>query len=273
MIDKINASELAKIRYPLNSAELMIYESPEREGISPNRSKHVGKVFEEVVSYVLWIIERNGGYPYDDFELESRHMEDKKLRYIPKNISSGSLGADFDFEEEYQFCQSCHSYWNSTIRLAKWEGIVLCLSCWKNSIQKNFNEFLIKYEDKNKVRFSVQEREKLDKLFRLLIEERILGRYSKTCEKPYSDSIILIGKPDLIDKKGNLYELKVYPLTDFCREQARVFAWIFNKEIKLIGFKNENNEVKIQKEFIEVPINIGPISKEDIDNIKRLREK
>jgi hypothetical protein len=103
-----------------------------------------------------------------------------------------------------------------------------------------------------------------------LLKAGVVGEKPLTRFKEFKDFIFIAAQPDLYDSStGTYYEFKLYPINDYARTQAKVFAWVLEKPIVLVGLKEmSNGYFDVEKEVINPPetLDVGP---EDLKKVAR----
>jgi hypothetical protein len=88
------------------------------------------------------------------------------------------------------------------------------------------------------------------KMYSALLRAGVKGRKPKTQFKEYND-ILIAAQPDLEDSE-NYYEFKTYPINDYARAQCRVFSYVLEQPVVLVGLKeDENGYINFEKEVID----------------------
>jgi hypothetical protein len=88
------------------------------------------------------------------------------------------------------------------------------------------------------------------KMYSALLRAGVKGRKPKTQFKEYND-ILIAAQPDLEDGE-NYYEFKTYPINDYARAQCKVFSYVLEQPIVLVGLKeDENGYINFEKEVID----------------------
>jgi hypothetical protein len=83
------------------------------------------------------------------------------------------------------------------------------------------------------------------KIAEAFLNQDIHGLTPKTQFRALSASSYVAAKPDLYDSdSGRYYEFKIYPLCEYSRNQARVFSWVVQAPIYLVGYNQGNVEIE-----------------------------
>ncbi len=106
-----------------------------------------------------------------------------------------------------------------------------------------------------------------------LLKAGVVGEKPSTHFKEFKDLIFIAAQPDLYNSStGTYYEFKLYPINDYARTQARVFAWVLEKPIVLVGLKEgSNGYFDTEKEVINPPKTLD-VSPEELKRIARIEE-
>jgi len=88
-----------------------------------------------------------------------------------------------------------------------------------------------------------------------LLKAGVIGRKPRTKFRKLTDNIFVAAQPDLYDESADTYyEFKLYPINDYARKQAEVFAWVLERPIVLAGLKEDSKGyLSVEKEVIEPP--------------------
>jgi hypothetical protein len=88
------------------------------------------------------------------------------------------------------------------------------------------------------------------KMYSALLRAGVKGRKPKTQFKEYND-ILIAAQPDLEDSE-NYYEFKTYPINDYARAQCKVFSYVLEQPVILVGLKeDENGYINFEKEVVD----------------------
>ena len=106
-----------------------------------------------------------------------------------------------------------------------------------------------------------------------LLRAGVVGEKPPTHFKEFKDSIFVAAQPDLYDAfTDTYYEFKLYPINDYARAQARVFAWVLGEPIILVGLKERpGGYFEVEKEVITPP-NTLDVSPEELRRIAHTEE-
>jgi len=106
-----------------------------------------------------------------------------------------------------------------------------------------------------------------------LLKAGVVGEKPSTHFKEFKDFIFIAAQPDLYDMfTDTYYEFKLYPINDYARVQARVFAWVLGKPIVLIGLKEGLDKYfEVEREVITPP-NTLDVSPEELRRIAHTEE-
>lgn len=110
----------------------------------------------------------------------------------------------------------------------------------------------------------IYSKELITKAFRAysaLLKAGVVGEKPQTVFRLYSDSLFVAAQPDLYNEFENVYyEFKLYPINDYARTQAKIFAWVLETPIILVGLREETNGYLVaEKEVLSPPdsLNVG----------------
>jgi len=101
-----------------------------------------------------------------------------------------------------------------------------------------------------------------------LLNAGVIGEKPKTSFKRLTRDLFVAAQPDLYDEfTETYYEFKLYPINDYARKQAEVFAWVLEKPVVLVGLKEDSRGyLSAEKEIITPPKNL----KIDINELKKV---
>ncbi len=100
-----------------------------------------------------------------------------------------------------------------------------------------------------------------------LLNAGVIGKKPKTVFRNLTDNLFIAAQPDLYDESTETYyEFKLYPINDYARKQAEVFAWVLEKPVVLVGLKEDpGGSVSVEKEVVAPPkdlrINVSELKK------------
>lgn len=101
-----------------------------------------------------------------------------------------------------------------------------------------------------------------------LLRAGVVGEKPPTRFREVSTSLFIAAQPDLYNySTGTYYEFKLYPINEYARAQARVFAWILEKPVVLVGLKEDSKGyMEVEKEVVNPPDDLG-VNAEDLKRI------
>ncbi len=71
-----------------------------------------------------------------------------------------------------------------------------------------------------------------------LLRAGVVGEKPRTAFRHYADNIFIAAQPDLYkESEGTYYEFKLYPINEYARTQAKLFAWVLETPVVLVGLK------------------------------------
>ncbi|MCC6032777.1 MAG: hypothetical protein LM561_01685 [Desulfurococcaceae archaeon] len=88
-----------------------------------------------------------------------------------------------------------------------------------------------------------------------LLKAGVVGEKPRTRFKELTNSLFVAAQPDLYDETTDTYyEFKLYPINEYARKQAEVFAWVLGKPVVLVGLREDpGGYVSVEKEVINPP--------------------
>ncbi|MEO3993797.1 MAG: hypothetical protein QN229_05805 [Desulfurococcaceae archaeon TW002] len=88
-----------------------------------------------------------------------------------------------------------------------------------------------------------------------LINAGVIGEKPGTVFRNLTDDLFIAAQPDLYNESTKTYyEFKLYPINDYARKQAEVFAWVLEKPVVLVGLKEDlEGYVSVEKEVVVPP--------------------
>lgn len=92
-----------------------------------------------------------------------------------------------------------------------------------------------------------------------LLNAGVIGEKPETVFRNLTDNLFIAAQPDLYDESTETYyEFKLYPINDYARKQAEVFAWVLEKPVVLVGLKEDpEGRMSVEKEVIAPPKDLG----------------
>ncbi len=87
------------------------------------------------------------------------------------------------------------------------------------------------------------------RMYSCLVKHGVIGRKPKTMFRRLNDEIVVAAQPDLVDE---FYcEFKTYPLDEYAKAQAKVFSWVIEEPIRLVGLvEREDGYFELQEEMV-----------------------
>jgi len=88
-----------------------------------------------------------------------------------------------------------------------------------------------------------------------LIKAGVTGEKPRTVFKRIGEKLYVSAQPDLYDESTNTYyEFKLYPINEYAKKQAEVFAWVLGKPVVLIGLReDERGYITVERETVNPP--------------------
>lgn len=101
-----------------------------------------------------------------------------------------------------------------------------------------------------------------------LLKAGVVGGKPPTQFREFSDSLLIAAQPDLYNESTDTYyEFKLYPINEYARAQATVFAWVLRKPVVLVGLKEDSRGyMEVEKRVITSPDDLG-VSDKDLKKI------
>jgi len=92
-----------------------------------------------------------------------------------------------------------------------------------------------------------------------LLKAGVVGEKPRTRFRELEEGLFIAAQPDLYDDSADTYyEFKLYPINDYARRQAEVFAWVLGKPVVLVGLsEGPGGYVTVEKELVEPPKELG----------------
>lgn len=93
------------------------------------------------------------------------------------------------------------------------------------------------------------------KIAQAFLESNIIGLTPKTQFRRIKKNYYIAAKPDLYDQNSDIYyEFKTYKLDEYARTQAKIFSWVLQTPIHLIGWNDPDVEHEvIDGSDLEIP--------------------
>jgi len=89
------------------------------------------------------------------------------------------------------------------------------------------------------------------RMYSALIRAGVSGRTPRTEYRLAGEGLVISAKPDLVDDLSHkFYEFKTYPIDGFARAQARVFSWVLNSPITLVGLRRVGTRYEAEVEVV-----------------------
>lgn len=91
-----------------------------------------------------------------------------------------------------------------------------------------------------------------------LINAGVTGLKPRTVFKRIGERLYVSAQPDLYDESTKTYyEFKLYPINEYARKQAGVFAWVLGKPVVLIGLReDERGYISVEREVVDPPVEL-----------------
>jgi len=98
------------------------------------------------------------------------------------------------------------------------------------------------------------------KMYIALHREGVTGIGVPPTFRKYADEIYIAAQPDLYNPYLDEYfEIKTYPIDEYSKTQAKIFAWVLDHRVVLVGLRKDGNDYKVETMVIEPkPLNIDP---------------
>ena len=75
----------------------------------------------------------------------------------------------------------------------------------------------------------------------------MVGEKPRTRFREVAGSLYVAAQPDLYDSSTDTcYEFKLYPVNDYARKQAEVFAWVLGRPVVLMGLREGQGTVTLE---------------------------
>jgi len=86
-----------------------------------------------------------------------------------------------------------------------------------------------------------------------LVSAGVVGLRPRAMFKSYG-SVLIAAQPDLISLDGReLLEFKLYPIDTYARVQSSIFAYVWERPVKLVGLIEEGDRYRAEMEVIQPP--------------------
>ncbi|MCS7107785.1 MAG: hypothetical protein RMH77_06925 [Sulfolobales archaeon] len=97
-----------------------------------------------------------------------------------------------------------------------------------------------------------------------LLNAGVVGKKPETTFRHYADTIFVAAQPDLYNEAENIYyEFKLYPINNYAKTQARIFAWVLEKPIILVGLREDvNGYLTTEREVLTPPDSLNVSTEE-----------
>lgn len=91
-----------------------------------------------------------------------------------------------------------------------------------------------------------------------LLKAGVVGEKPSTAFRHHSGSIFIAAQPDLYNEyERTYYEFKLYQINEYARTQTRIFAWVLESPVVLVGLKEDaSGYLHVEKEVITPPDSI-----------------
>jgi hypothetical protein len=98
------------------------------------------------------------------------------------------------------------------------------------------------------------------KMYIALHRAGVTGIGVKPTFRKYEDDVYIAAQPDLYNPYSDEYfEFKTYPIDAYARMQAKIFAWVLQHPIKLVGLRGATDGYDVETILVEPkPLNIDP---------------
>jgi len=92
-----------------------------------------------------------------------------------------------------------------------------------------------------------------------LLNAGVVGEKPLTQFRELADSLFIAAQPDAYDEGSDTYyEFKLYPINDYARTQTKVFAWVLQRPVVLVGLRElPGGYFKAEKEIVVPPSTLG----------------
>ncbi|MEM2204033.1 MAG: hypothetical protein QXI22_06725 [Sulfolobales archaeon] len=98
------------------------------------------------------------------------------------------------------------------------------------------------------------------KMYIALHEAKVVGVGIPPTFRRYENGIYIAAQPDLYSPYLDKYfEFKTYPIDEYAKKQAEIFAWVLQHPITLVGLREASDGYEVETMVIEPkPLNIDP---------------
>jgi hypothetical protein len=97
-------------------------------------------------------------------------------------------------------------------------------------------------------------------MYEALHRAGVTGVGVKPTFRKYEGGVYIAAQPDLYSPYLDIYfEFKTYPIDEYAKKQAEIFAWVLDHPVVLIGFRKVGDGYEVEEIVVEPkPLNIDP---------------
>ena len=98
-------------------------------------------------------------------------------------------------------------------------------------------------------------------MYEALHRAGVTGVGVKPTFRKYEGGVYIAAQPDLYNPYLDIYfEFKTYPIDEYAKKQAEIFAWVLDHPVVLIGFRKVGDGYEVEEIVVEPkPLNIDPM--------------
>jgi hypothetical protein len=98
------------------------------------------------------------------------------------------------------------------------------------------------------------------KMYIALHEAKVVGVGIPPTFRRYENGIYIAAQPDLYNPYSDEYfEFKTYPIDEYAKIQAKIFAWVLDHHVVLVGLRGASDGYEVEEIVVEPkPLNIDP---------------
>lgn len=190
-----------------------------------------GKKFEEAYQKMCWI--------WND----TVWSEIKPLPIASSNCPDCGQWIDTtkeDWIDDAIECSYCHRIWHDYCNMPmlhtdprdRYTAYEICEDCIGREMINTFNECMGKNDVAQQIAIA-------------FLRANVRGLTPRTEYAELKPNYYICAKPDLCDDYQRNIEFKTYAINDYARAQAKVFSWVYNDVIQLVGWNGQNVEIEI----------------------------
>ncbi|MBD3351250.1 MAG: hypothetical protein GF364_07165 [Candidatus Lokiarchaeota archaeon] len=125
------------------------------------------------------------------------------------------------------------------LKIKGWQSLLM-YDC--ESLEEFIEEEIYMYLEEHSELLREDELEEGQEIAKVFFQHGVCGLTPKTRVREAFKSHFVFAKADLRSEYGTLYEFKTYPINEYAELQAKIFSWVYNEPVHLVGWDGDKIE-------------------------------